>query len=156
MKDWFVFQGLSGNVLATEKIHSRIFFFTITGFFYLLGSVYKPLPDSLDYTVDWFKSGAGVPDPHSGILPSLVTVDVTNFLSAPGKLLLGTLRSTNGDLHENVTEKWSSHPFAFFANISREPVTKKKRIWGEAEEKRLRPSSERDGRIYRLAVAVPK
>ena len=106
MKGWFVFQEL-----------------IINGFFYLLGSVYKPLPDSLDYTVDWFKSGAGVPDPHSGILPSLVTVDVTNFLSAPGKLLLGTLRSNNGDLYENVTEKWSSHPFTFFAIISSGPVT---------------------------------
>jgi len=121
MKDWFVFQGLSGNVLATEKIHSLIFLFTITGFFYLLGSVYKPLPDSLDYTVDWFKSGAGVPDPHSGILPSLMTVDVTNFLSAPGKLLLGTLRSNNGDLHENVAEKWSSHPFTFFRDYFKGP-----------------------------------
>ena len=100
MKGWFVFQGL-----------------IINGFFYLLGSVYKPLPDSLDYTVDWFKSGAGVPDPHSGILPSLVTIDVTNFLSAPGKLLLGTLRSNNGEVHENVAEKWTSHPFTFFSRL---------------------------------------
>ena len=52
--------------------------------FVLPGSVFKPLPDALDYTVSWFKSGAGVPDPHSGILPSLVTVDVTDFLSGPG------------------------------------------------------------------------
>lgn len=50
----------------------------------LPGSVFKPLPDALDYTVSWFKSGAGVPDPHSGILPSLVTVDITDFLSGPG------------------------------------------------------------------------
>jgi len=52
--------------------------------FVLSGSVVKPLPDPLDYTADWFKSGAGVPDPHSGILPSLVTVDITDFLSGPG------------------------------------------------------------------------
>ena len=89
--------------------------------FLLLGSVYKPLPDSLDYTVDWFKSGAGVPDPHSGILPSLVTVDVTNFLSAPGKLLLGILRSNNGEVHGNVAEKWTSHPFTFFRDYSKGP-----------------------------------
>ena len=80
----------------------EFFFVLLMDFFYLLGSVYKPLPNSLDYTVDWFKSGAGVPDPHSGILPSLLTVDVTDFLSAPGKLLLGTLRSNNRNVHENV------------------------------------------------------
>ena len=62
-----------------------------------------------------------MPDPHSGILPSLVTIDVTNFLSAPGKLLLGTLRSNNGDLHENVTEKWSWHPFTFFGDYFKWP-----------------------------------
>lgn len=49
------------------------------------GCIYKPLPDPLDYTADWIKSGVGVPDPHSGILPSLVTVDITDFLSGPGK-----------------------------------------------------------------------
>ena len=91
-------------------------------FFYLLGSVYKPLPDSLDYTVDWFKSGAGVPDPHRGILPSLVTIDVTNFLSAPGKLLLGPLRSNNGEVHENVAEKWTSHPFTVFRDYFKWPA----------------------------------
>ena len=58
-----------------------------------------------------------MPDPHSGILPSLVTIDVTNFLSAPGKLLLGTLRSNNGEVHENVAEKWTSHPFTFFSRL---------------------------------------
>ena len=113
MKGWFVFQGL-----------------IINGFFYLLGSVYKPLPDSLDYTVDWFKSGAGVPDPHSGILPSLVTIDVTNFLSAPGKLLLGTLRSNNGEVHENVAEKWTSHPFTFFRDYFKWPSYLKEKNLG--------------------------
>ena len=48
------------------------------------GTVLKPLPDAQDYTVNWFKSGAGVPDTLSGILPSLVTVDITDFLSGPG------------------------------------------------------------------------
>lgn len=52
----------------------------------------KPLPDPSDYTVDWFKSGVGFPDPHSGILPSLATVDITNFLSGPGKLQLAAVR----------------------------------------------------------------
>ena len=46
--------------------------------------VFKPLPDPADYTEDWLKSGAGLPDPHSGILPSLVTVDITDFLCGKG------------------------------------------------------------------------
>ena len=39
----------------------------------------------------------------------------------------------------------------FFRDYSKSP-----RIWVEAEEKRPRPNSDRDGRIYRLAVPVPK
>ena len=40
--------------------------------------------------------------------------------------------------------------------IPRRPVTKKKGIYFGAEERSLRPSSDRDGRIYRLAVSVLK
>ena len=36
------------------------------------------------------------------------------------------------------------------------PVTKKKGIYVGAEERGLRPSSGRDGRIYRLSVSVLK
>ena len=32
---------------------------------------------------------------------------------------LGTLRSDNGDIHENVAEKWTSHPFTFFRDYSK-------------------------------------
>ena len=44
----------------------------------------------------------------------------------------------------------------FFAIIPRGPVTQKKGIWVGAEEKGPRLSSNRDGRIYHLAVSVPK
>ena len=71
-----------------------------------------------------------MPDPHSGILPSLVTIDVTNFLSAPGKLLLGTLRSNNGEVHENVAEKWTSHPFTFFSRLFQGVQLLKRREFG--------------------------
>lgn len=57
-------------------------------FFLCLGIVSKKLPDALDYTVDWLKSGAGIPDQHSGILPSLMTVDLTNFLCGPGEYVV--------------------------------------------------------------------
>ena len=40
--------------------------------------------------------------------------------------------------------------------IPSRPVTKKKEIYFGAEERGLRPSSDRDGRIYRLAVSVLK
>ena len=36
------------------------------------------------------------------------------------------------------------------------PVTKKKGIYFGAEQRELGPSSDRDGRIYRLAVSVLK
>ena len=35
--------------------------------------------------------------------------------------LLGTLRSDNGDVHENVHEKWTSHPFTFFRDYPKSP-----------------------------------
>ena len=43
-----------------------------------------------------------------------------------------------------------------FAIIPIHPVTKKKGILAGAEERGTRSSSDRDGRIYRLAVPVPK
>ena len=57
---------------------------------------------------------------------------------------LGTLRSDNGDVHENV------------AIIPIRPGTEKKGILAGAEQRETRSSSDRDGRIYRLAVPVPK
>ena len=44
----------------------------------------------------------------------------------------------------------------FFEIIPRGSLTEKNGIWVGAEEKGPRPSAERDGRIYRLAVPVPK
>ena len=44
----------------------------------------------------------------------------------------------------------------FFAIISIRPVTYKKGILLEAEERGPRPRSDRDGRMYRLAVPVLK
>ena len=52
----------------------------------------------------------------------------------------------------NIAEKVTLQLFTFFAIISRGPVTEKKGILVGAKEKGLRPSSGRDGRIYRLAV----
>ena len=36
---------------------------------------------------------------------------------------LETLRPDNGDVHENVAEKFTSHPFTFFAIIPKGSVT---------------------------------
>ena len=70
---------------------------------------------------------------------------------------VGTLRSYNGDVRENVAEKrLRILSFFFFAIIPRGPVTYRKGIWVGAEEKGAHPRSNRDGRIYRLAVPVPK
>ena len=44
----------------------------------------------------------------------------------------------------------------FFAIIPIRPVTLKKRILVGAEERGPRPSSDRDGKTYRLAVPVLK
>ena len=44
----------------------------------------------------------------------------------------------------------------FFPIIPILPVILRKRILAAAEERGTRPSSDRDGRIYRLAVPVPK
>ena len=70
--------------------------------------------------------------------------------------LLGTLPSDNGDVHENVAEKQMSHHFKLFAIIPLRPVTLKKGILNGAEERGTRSSSDRDGRIYCLAVPVHK
>ena len=70
--------------------------------------------------------------------------------------MVGTLRSDNGDVHENFAKNRLQILSLFFAIIPRGPVTQKKGIWVGAEEKGQRPSSNRDGRIYRLAISVPK
>ena len=41
--------------------------------------------------------------------------------------LLGTLRSDNDDVHENVHEKWTSHPFTFFRDYPKSPSYLKRR-----------------------------
>ena len=54
-------------------------------------------------------------------------------------------------------KKYTSHYFTFFAIIQGAQLLKRLvGIWVGAEGKGLRPSSDRDGKIYRLAVPVPK
>ena len=45
------------------------------------------------------------------------------FAAVAVVVALGTLRSDNGDVHENVAEKKTSHHFKFFAIIAICPVT---------------------------------
>ena len=73
-----------------------------------------------------------------------------------GIVLITTLRSENGDVHENVAEKQTSHHFNCFTIIPIRPVTSKKRSLAGAGERGTRSSSDRDGRTYRLAVPVRK
>ena len=56
----------------------------------------------------------------------------------------------------NVDENKLRISSLFFVIIPRDPVTKKKGIWVGAEKKGAQASSNRDGRIYRLAIPVPK
>ena len=37
--------------------------------------------------------------------------------------IIGTLRSNNGDVHESVVEKWTSHLFKLFRDYPTRPVT---------------------------------
>ena len=71
------------------------------------------------------------------------------------QVIIGTLRSDNGDVHENVAEKQTSHHFKLFRDYPNSPCYKKG-IFAGAEERGTFSSSDRDGRIYRLAVPVPK
>ena len=73
--------------------------------------------------------------------------------------ILRTLESDNGDVHENIAEKQTPHPFKsnYFANIPSHPVSKKKGTQVGAEERGPRPSPDKDcSRIYRLAVSALK
>ena len=45
------------------------------------------------------------------------------FVAVAVIVALGTLRSANGDVHENVAEKQTSHHLKFFAIIAICPVT---------------------------------
>ena len=45
------------------------------------------------------------------------------FVAVAVIVALGTLRSDNGDVHEDVAEKQTSHHFKFFAIIAICPVT---------------------------------
>ena len=42
-------------------------------------------------------------------------------------VLIGTLRSDNGDVHENVNEKQTSHPFILFRDYHKSPCCFKRR-----------------------------
>ena len=71
-------------------------------------------------------------------------------------LEIATLRSDNGDVHENLAEKQTPHPFKPFRDYPESPSYLKKRIYVGAEEREPHQSLDRDGRIYRLAVPVLK
>ena len=69
---------------------------------------------------------------------------------------LRTLRSNNGDVHENFAEKLAPRPFKSFRDYPKSPsYLKQGNLWWSWREG-PHPSSGRDGRIYRLAVAVLK
>ena len=72
-------------------------------------------------------------------------------------VVLGILRSDNGDVHENVTEKYALHPFKLFRDYPKSPRYLKEGNLGlSSEEMGPCPSSDRDGRIYHVAVPVLK
>ena len=45
----------------------------------------KTLPESLDYCTVWLQTVPGEIDSKSGIPPSLVTLQIKDFLNGPGK-----------------------------------------------------------------------
>ena len=59
-------------------------------------------------------------------------------------------------MNTSLKNKLLIDPFTFFRDYSKGPSYLKKGIWVGAEEEGPRPSSDRDGRIYLLAVPVPK
>ena len=68
-----------------------------------------------------------------------------------------TLRSNNGDVHGNVSEKQTASFHFFSSRLSQvAQLLKKKGIQVGTEERTPRPSSDRNGKIYRLAVPVLK
>ena len=100
------------------------------------------------------------PETH-GKRRELASEEVGNYFwtekkRAASPVSLGTLRSDNGDVHENVAEKKPSYHLKLFTIIAICPVTYNKGILAGAEERGTRSSWDRDGRIYRLAVLVPK
>ena len=67
---------------------------------------------------------------------------------------MGTLRSHNGDVYKNLAENRLRILSNHFVIILSRPVTYAKRIYVRAEESGPHPSSDRDGRIYRLVILV--
>ena len=67
---------------------------------------------------------------------------------------MGTLRSHNGEVYKNLAENRLRILSNHFAIILSRPVTYGRRIYVRAEESGPHPSSDRDGRIYRLVVLV--
>ena len=83
----------------------------------------------------------------------LVAVEVKGCVM----VVLGMLQSDNGEVHENVAEKQTSHPFKLFRDYPKSPRYLKEGNLGlSSEEKGPCPSSDRDGRIYHVAVPVLK
>ena len=66
------------------------------------------------------------------------------------------LRSDNGDVPENVAEQLTSHHYKIFRDFPTSPCSLTEARFGWSSRKRPRPSSNRDGIIYRLAVPVLK
>ncbi|XP_068695500.1 intermembrane lipid transfer protein VPS13B-like isoform X2 [Montipora foliosa] len=90
---------------TSPRIQVSCFDVNVAGVSSSIGSLFKKLPDAHDYSVQWVKSGAGIPDQHSGILPSLLTVDVTEFLCGPAEVSVEIGRSVYVNLNiENVEE----------------------------------------------------
>ena len=84
---------------------------------------------------------------------ALVCICYVNDLRALFQVVfvtLETLRSDNGDVHEKVTEKYTSHPFKPFRDFHKPPCHLKERNLGWNWRGGPRPSSDRDGGIKRL------
>ena len=59
-----------------------------------------------------------------------------SFFSSRLAKLIGTLRSDNGDVHENVAEKYTSHPFKLFSRLSQFAlVLKRRKFWLELKRR---------------------
>ena len=71
------------------------------------------------------------------------------------KNYVGNIRSHDGDVNEKVAEKKTLHPVKVFRRYPKTPCCLKEGNLGWTGKKRgLRQSSDRHGRIYRLAIPV--
>ena len=85
-----------------------------------------------------------------------VSCSIQSTCSIISRDTLWTLRSNNGNVHENVAEEWTSHPFKLFRDYPKSPCYLKEGNFGWSWREEPRPSSDRGGRIFHLAVPVLK